>query len=229
MKIEKVPGTFSAAEKVPGTFSIPLVLASGSAIRSELLRRWGLEHRVAPVPDHVEEAIPEPPSPAIPAAIDFAVARARAKARAAAAPGALVIAADTIGLVDGRLLQKPRDASEVRTMLSALSGCRHSVITGLCLVRDGREAVAGEESVLELEPLDAATIEEYARSGEGLGKCGAIAIEGRLRERFRLRSGSRSNVLGLPLGLVRALARSLGVELPPPPAAIEEAGGMRAA
>jgi septum formation protein len=183
------------------------------------------------VPDHVEEAVPEPASPApVAAAVDFAVARARAKARAAApAPGALVVAADTIGLVDGRLLQKPGDEREVRSMLSALSGRRHSVITGLCLLRDRREAAGGEESVLELEPLDPSAIEEYARSGEGLGKCGAIAIEGRLRDRFRLRSGSRSNVLGLPLGLLRALARSLGVELPPPPAAIEEAGGMRAA
>jgi septum formation protein len=191
-----------------------VILASGSSIRSELLRRWGLAHRVAPVPDHVEEAVPEPASPApVAAAVDFAV----------------VVAADTIGLVDGRLLQKPGDEREVRSMLSALSGRRHSVITGLCLLRDRREAAGGEESVLELEPLDPSAIEEYARSGEGLGKCGAIAIEGRLRDRFRLRSGSRSNVLGLPLGLLRALARSLGVELPPPPAAIEEAGGMRAA
>ncbi len=185
-----------------------LVLASASPRRRELLAGLGLTPPVRPVD------VDETPRDGEPAA-DCVLRLARAKAEAEARPGELVLAADTLVVLDGRILGKPAGPAEARAMLTDLAGRDHLVMTGVA-VRDvdaGRTAAAVETTRVSIAPLEAARIAAYVATGEPLDKAGAYAIQG-LGALFVERiDGNYSNVVGLPLPLTRRLCAELGYDL----------------
>lgn len=206
-----------------------LVLASASPRRRELLANLGLDFEVRPVD------LDETPRPGEPA--EAYVARlAREKAATARALGdpdaaELVLAADTVVVLDGELLGKPADPAEARSMLARLAGREHVVHTGVELAEsDGRSAVhraaAVATSRVEMALLDDALIRWYVDSGEPLDKAGSYGIQ-KLGALFvEAVHGNYTNVVGLPLPTVLKLFRELGLDLlsfraelalPPPP------------
>jgi septum formation protein len=183
-----------------------LILASASPRRRELLGPLGLSFEVE------ASALPETPR-AGEAPADFAqrMAREKAQAVAAAHPGAAVLGADTIVVVDGAIVGKPTDVAEARRMLARLSGCTHTVITAVALVTPGAPVTERVvESTVEFRPLSAAEIEAYVATGEPLDKAGAYAIQGGARRFVRHVRGSYTNVIGLPLDEVRAMLGQAG-------------------
>lgn len=140
---------------------------------------------------------------------DFVVRLARAKAAdvMAARPGHTILACDTLSEVDGVPLGKPKDRGDARSMLVALSGRRHRVVSGVCLWRTssvGSPLTGHAESWLVMPPLDDDFIRRYLDTGLWQGKAGACGFQdGHIP--LELVSGSASNVVGLPVELVRQL------------------------
>jgi septum formation protein len=140
---------------------------------------------------------------------------ARAKAAAVAAPGCLVLAADTIVAAGRRILPKAETEAEVRRCLALLSGRRHRVLTAVVLASpDGRQSQRLVTSVVAFARLTAPQIDAYVAGGEWEGKAGGYAIQGSAAAFVRFLSGSYSNVVGLPLFETAQLLRSAG--WPPP-------------
>jgi septum formation protein len=183
----------------------PLVLASASPRRIELLARIGITpDRVAPTD------INEAPKPAeLPR--HLAARLARAKAEAAADPAALVLAADTVVGVGRRILGKPESPAEARRFLELLSGRRHQVHTGVALRQpDGRITARLVTTILAFQRLTDQQMAAYVESGEWQGKAGGYAIQGAAEMFVRFLSGSHSNVVGLPLFETAQLLRGCG-------------------
>jgi septum formation protein len=185
-----------------------LILGSASPRRAALLRELGIDFAVHP------SDVPENPMPGEDGAV-FArrAARDKALAVARARPGDWVLAADTVVVLDGEILGKPRDAEDARRMLGLLSGRRHLVITAVALTSPGGRA-EGEvtvQSAVEFRVLRETEIETYVAGGEPLDKAGAYAIQGGASGFVRSVAGSYSNVVGLPLDEVRALLRRHGL------------------
>jgi septum formation protein len=185
-----------------------LVLASSSPRRRELLASLGLTFSVRHA-DVDESLLPSE------SAFDAAERLARAKAErvAAEALDALVVAADTLVVLEGATLGKPRDRADVRRMLSALAGRTHDVVTGVALARGGRVVSGRETTRVVLAPMTPAEIEVYAASGEPDDKAGAYALQGIGGLFVERVEGSPSNVVGLPVRLLYRLASELGVDL----------------
>ncbi len=183
----------------------PLLLASSSPRRLDLLRALGLAPEVRPA-DVDETLLPgEDPH-------DAAERLARAKAAVVAAsapPGTVVLAADTIVVLDGAALGKPKDDEDARRMLRALRGRAHDVVTGVALARDGTLVSGREVTQVVFAPMTDEEVDAYVASGEPSDKAGAYALQG-LGGLFVERiSGTPSNVIGLPLRLVRGLGSGL--------------------
>lgn len=185
------------------------VLASASPRRRELLAGLGLDFEVRPVD------LDETPQPGeSPAACVLRLAESKARARLG--DGEIVLAADTIVVIDGRILGKPSDAEEARAMLATLAGRTHEVFTGVALAcgdRPPRLAVALDRTLVSVVPLDAAAIDAYVATGEPLDKAGAYAIQGIGALLVARIEGNYTNVVGLPLPTVARLARELGLGL----------------
>ncbi|HZR27345.1 MAG TPA: Maf family protein [Terriglobales bacterium] len=214
----------------------PLVLASASPRRSELLRNAGIAFTVQPA--HVDESMLAGEAPE-----DYAQRLAREKARAifCRRPQEMVLGADTIVVVDSQVLGKPCDAADAARMLRLLSGRSHRVITGVCLacppsqsaiygdnrkIQDseletqnlsGRAADMKLETVFEdvraeitevwMRDLSEEEIQEYVASGEPMDKAGAYAIQG-IASRWVYRIvGCYFNVVGLPVPLVYTMLK----------------------
>ena len=178
---------------------IQLTLASRSPRRAELLQAAGIPCTI------LEAGIDETPAPGE-RPLHYALRMAGEKA--AAVPGPLVLAADTIVVLDGEILGKPADLADAVRMLRALAGREHEVITAVCLRRDGREATEAETTRVRFTRMSEAEILEYAASGEPMDKAGAYAIQGIASRYVERIEGSYSNVVGLPLHLVyRMLSR----------------------
>jgi septum formation protein len=210
--------------------SAAIVLASASPRRRELLTLAGLVFDVRPVDlDEDLGAFTDPEG----AALELATRKARAAAgreaaeRTDAAGGARwIVGADTVVAVPRgerwSLLGKPADEGEARAMLALLSGTRHAVVTGVCVVRlpGGAEAAASERTWVRMRAIEPAELEAYARSGAGLDKAGGYAIqEGADAFVSELSGGGKDNVVGLPVPLTLRLLARLGAPLPgaPPP------------
>ena len=184
------------------------MLASASPRRRELLAGLGLTPPVRPV------EVDETPLDGEPAA-DCVLRLARAKAAARVGAGELVLAADTLVVLDGEILGKPAGPAEARRMLARLAGRDHLVMTGVA-VRDGdsgREASAVETTRVTVGALGEARIADYVATGEPLDKAGAYAIQGLGALFVEAVDGNYSNVVGLPLPLTRRLVAELGHDL----------------
>jgi septum formation protein len=188
-----------------------IVLASGSPRRARLLETLGLDFVVRPA-DVGEEAVPGESGE------DTAERLARLKAESVAsalAEPSPVVGADTLVLLDGRVLGKPASADRARQMLALLSGRTHEVVTGLALVAEGRTYSAREVSRVRLAALEDEEIAWYVGTGEPLDKAGAYNIEGRGSLFIESVTGSPSNVAGLPVRALLGLFRRAGLRLLP--------------
>lgn len=199
-----------------------LILASQSPRRRSLLAESGRSFCVIPAEGVHEESPCASREPAE-LVIRNALAKARAVSQSAEAlrlAPAVVIGCDTIACVPvpGRegefeILGKPADLADARRMLSLLSGSEHFVISGLALIDlpSGRERTASETTTLVMDSLDSETIEVYLASGAWQGKAGAFGYQDGI-EWLRIRSGSPSNVVGLPMELLDRMLDGFGME-----------------
>jgi septum formation protein len=185
------------------------VLASASPRRRDLLTAAGFEFTVEPadVDETVRDGEP---------AEHYVRRLAEAKAMAVVGRVTLpVLAADTIVVVDGHILGKPRDASDAGRMLRRLSGRPHDVMTGVSLARPSYPQCDTyvATTAVEFAAMSDDEIDWYVRSGEPMDKAGAYAIQG-LASRFVTRiAGSYSNVVGLPVSLVYGMCSKAGILL----------------
>jgi nucleoside triphosphate pyrophosphatase len=178
--------------------STPLVLASASPRRVQLLRQAGATFTVLdPGPDR------EWPGRAEPRHGVRALALDKAKRVAAARPGSLVIGADTVVVARGMRMGKPRDAAEALAMLRRLQGRIHEVWTGIAVVRGDEQRTAAECTVVQFAKLSERELEAYVRTGEPLDKAGAYGIQGAAAQFVRRIEGDYCNVVGLPLARLR--------------------------
>jgi septum formation protein len=185
-----------------------IVLASGSPRRRELLSALGLTFEVLPA--DLDET-PEPGE--APAALVSRLSRAKAAHVAAQRPEALVIAADTVVVLDGEILGKPRDMEENRDFIARLAGREHQVHTGHALELAGRSAAAVRMTRVRFRPLTTGEIRDYAATGEGLDKAGGYAIQGVGAALVPHIEGCYFSVVGLSVATVVELAADLGVRL----------------
>ena len=186
-----------------------LVLASSSPRRLSLLAQIGIVPARTAAPDIDEAAhAAELPRDYV---LRIAVQKALAVPRA---PGEVVLAGDTTVAVGRRILAKPDDAADLRRMLTLLSGRRHHVFSAICVIGDdAKPRTRVSDTIVTFKRLSAAEISGYIASGEGMGKAGGYAIQGRAEGFVRFLSGSYSGVVGLPLFEARALLESAGVRL----------------
>jgi septum formation protein len=180
-----------------------LVLASQSPRRAGLLRTTGFSFTVRARP--IEEVRHDGESP-----IDYVRRLAREKAEAAwERDGEIVLGADTIVVVGSQVLEKPSDLNDARSMLAALSGRTHTVITGIGLRHAKGAIVDAESTLVHFVPLTDEEIDAYVATGEPMDKAGAYAIQG-LASKFVDRiEGCYFNVMGLPLARVYRHWKSL--------------------
>ena len=176
------------------------VLASASPRRAELLRAAGFTFAVDPV-DVDESILPDE----APEAHVRRLARQKAGAGALRHPGLPVLGADTVVVLDGRILGKPRGDAEAHGMLAALSGRVHQVFTGVAVARDGRIRDAVDVSAVTFGRLTDAEIADYVATGEPADKAGAYAIQGRASRYVERLEGSYSGVVGLPVAVAHRL------------------------
>lgn len=188
----------------------PIILASQSPRRRELLSLYGLPFVVDPSQadeDHVTGSGAERVK---------ALAQFKCREVAQRHPQSMVLAADTLVCVDDEILGKPKDEQDARRMLRLLSGRSHQVHTGLCLqLPDGRELLGVDTAQVHFMNLSDEMIARYVATGEPMDKAGSYAIQGMAGVFITQIEGSPSNVIGLPLGLLTQFLMEAGVSFFP--------------
>ncbi len=186
-----------------------IYLASASPRRRELLRQFGLDFEV--IASNLEEVPLAGERPQ-----DYVARVARDKARHVARQlreqgeaSHPVLGADTEVVLDGEILGKPRDRAHGIEMLRKLSGRTHDVLSGVCVLQDGREYAALNVSRVTFRPLTEAELSIYWDTGEPADKAGAYAIQGRAAEFIERLEGSYSGVMGLPLYELAGILREI--------------------
>ena len=178
----------------------PLILASASPRRAELLKLLQVKFRI--LPGEAQEVAHEHLSP-----LEVCQLNAHRKARAVAKkiPDDLVLAADTLVFLDGEIFGKPRNLADARRMLARLQGRTHQVVTGVCLLhlRAHRERIFAVSTDVLFHPLDDRQIRNYLAKINPLDKAGAYAIQESGELIISEVSGSYSNVVGLPVEKLR--------------------------
>jgi septum formation protein len=183
-----------------------VILASQSPRRRDLLNLIGIAHTVCPAD------IDETPRPGeSPIACVERLARAKARRIATGEPDALVIAADTIVVIDDHILNKPVDTNDARRMLRTLQGRRHDVYTAVCVTRAGREAAGVEDTGVWFRALDDQAIDAYIATGEPMDKAGAYGIQGYGATIVERVDGDFFTVVGLPLVRLTRLLAEIGI------------------
>lgn len=182
--------------RVKPAAAAPLILASASPRRAELLRQAGVEFIV--LATSVPEVQPEHLSPQETAQVN---AYRKCRLVATAHPDALVLGADTLVCLGDRIFGKPADVAEACAMLGALAGRTHEVVTGVCLaqLRRQRQRLFAVSTRVKFRPLTAAQIRAYCAKINPLDKAGAYAIQEHGDEIVEETTGSFANVVGLPL------------------------------
>jgi len=191
---------------------VDIYLASQSPRRREILRQIGVRHAV------IQAAVAEVPE-STESALDYVQRLAREKAAAGFAaliqqslPLAPVLGADTLGSLDGHILEKPRDQAHAAAMLRQLSGRTHQVITAVSLCSGDHQQVQTSITHVTFRELSDAEIEAYWHTGEPQDKAGGYAIQGLGAVFVKEIRGSYSGVVGLPIETTCALLREFGVE-----------------
>lgn len=183
-----------------------IILASKSPRRQELIRNISPDFEV--IVSEVEEVLPDGIAPEQ-APVYLSALKARAVAREH--PDDVVIGADTVVLLDGEVLGKPRDKDDASLMLHSLSGKAHTVVTGCCLILGGRERCFSETTEVVFESLSDREIEDYLATGEPFDKAGSYGIQGQGSLLVKGIRGDFFNVMGLPVSrLNRELKAFLG-------------------
>jgi septum formation protein len=183
-----------------------LILASSSPRRQELLREAGIAFEVHPARIPEERTSAESP-------VEYACRLAQEKAQAVAGNllGRFVLGADTIVVVDSEVLEKPRDSSDAARMLRLLSGRGHQVITAVCLVTPQRRShIRTAITLVYFRDLSEEEIQRYIAGGEPMDKAGAYAIQGGAGPWIQRIDGDYSNVVGLPLAVVKEMLSESG-------------------
>jgi septum formation protein len=205
------PDIMSAETKTSG--APRLVLASTSPRRHLLLREAGIPFEAVAPRDVAEDLPPdEPPTELV---RRHALTKARSVAPHYAAR--LILGADTVVVLEGRVFGKPADEAEARAMLAALQGRTHTVYTGLALV-DGpnrREAAEVEATAVTMRALSAEEIGRYVATGEPRDKAGAYAVQGRGSLLVERVDGDYFNVVGLPLYRLSRMLAAFGYDALP--------------
>jgi septum formation protein len=187
-----------------------IILASASPRRKEILEKTGLKFRVD------ESDYEEKIDPGLkPHELARFLSRKKARHVARRHRNALVIAADTIVVLRGRLFGKPRNEEEAKEMLRALSGKAHSVITGFTIIDTAgkKEISRSAESKVFFKRLSADEIEAYIRSGEPLDKAGAYGVQGLGAVIVKRIEGDFFNVMGLPLNALTESLKKFGIKV----------------
>lgn len=193
-----------AAEAAPPAPRV--ILASQSPRRRELLDLIGIRHEVRPA-DVDETALPdERPVPHA-----ERLARSKAAALADGSAGTVVVAADTIVVIDDMILGKPADEADARRMLRLLAGRSHTVFTAVAAARGDRIVSAVEQVGVTFRDLDEAEIAAYVATGEPMDKAGSYGIQGFGATIVRRVEGDYFAVMGLPLVRLVTLLRELGL------------------
>ena len=188
-----------------------LILASASPRRRELLTLAGFAFEVIPAVGK-EVVHEENGKPLTPDRIVRQLALHKAEEifdREKGATGLTVIGADTIVVLDGEILGKPKDEDDAKAMLSRLSGRRHEVISGLALIGYGKSGTAHEVTEVEFDDMDEETILRYIRTAKPYDKAGAYAIQGLASAYIKGIEGDYFNVVGLPVHRMCCLYREI--------------------
>lgn len=186
--------------------TLPVILASQSPRRRDLLDLIGVAHEVRPA--NVDEGYAAGEQPEVHVE---RLARAKAKAAAAGSRESLVIGADTIVVIDGKVLGKPRDADDAVRMLRMLNGRTHFVMTAVAAAFEDRMASAVEQVSVTFRELGDDEIEAYIATGEPMDKAGAYGIQGYGATIVKRIEGDYFAVMGLPLVRLVELMARLGV------------------
>ncbi len=185
-----------------------LILASSSPRRAQILRDAGLVFSI------ISSAVDETPIPGeAPGELVLRLANAKAELVAARSVGpAIVVAADTVVVLEGQILGKPRSTDDARHMLEKLSGHTHSVVTGVSLIRlpDVERRCFVETTLVHFDRLSANEITRYLATDEPHDKAGAYAIQGRAGRYIPRIEGCYYNVVGLPLSRLLSELHELG-------------------
>ncbi|MCQ2476489.1 MAG: Maf family protein [Clostridia bacterium] len=180
-----------------------IILASSSPRRRDLLANAELKFDVCI--KNVDETLPEGLAPA--EAVEY-IAKKKALAISAIAEDAIVIGADTVVVLDGKVMGKPKDKEHACQMLSALSGKEHEVITGVCLAYDDKAETFHCVSKVKFWELSDEEIKHYVTSGEPMDKAGAYGIQGKGSVLVERIEGDYFNIVGLPVSrVVREIRR----------------------
>lgn len=183
-----------------------LILASASPSRKMLLEQAGLDFEV--VVSGVDETVP---SDYTPAQTVEALAQRKGQAVQALRPEAPIIAADSVVSIDGLILGKPKDDEAAKATLRRLSGRTHELITGVCLLINGRMDLFHQVTQVTFYPLIEEEIAEYVALGESRGRAGAYGIEGIGVVLVQSIQGDYPNIVGLPVAeTIRRLHKLLG-------------------
>jgi septum formation protein len=187
-----------------GAMRIPVILASSSPRRRELLTLIGLEHEVRPA--DVDESLHPGEIPWV-----YAERLARAKASASARPGAVSIGSDTIVVVDGDVLGKPKDEADAAAMLRRLSGRAHTVMTAIAVAYDGSVTSDVVKVGVTFRTLRDDEIADYIKTREPMDKAGAYGIQGFGATIVDGVDGDYFAVMGLPVNRMIRLLESAGL------------------
>jgi septum formation protein len=183
----------------------PIVLASGSPRRKQLLEMLRIPFRV--IPPNVDERVLPGESPD---GYVTRLSRAKAEAVAPRAPGDVILAADTTVVLDGAIFEKPASPAHAVEMLTQLQGRTHDVLTAVAVELDGAIDQALDVSHVTFRPVDRASLEAYVATGEPLDKAGAYAIQGLGAPLIERVEGDFFGVMGLPLRLALDLLARFG-------------------
>jgi len=184
-----------------------LILASSSPRRVELLAQIGIVPDKI-IPADIDESVLKGE---LPQKLCVRLARGKAEKIAVENPGAIIIGADTVVACGRRILDKTSNEDEVRKTLAILSGRRHKVFGGLCVI-DGEGKVRTRlcETSVSFRRLSNAEIEAYVKGGDWIGKAGGYAIQGEAATFTKFISGSHSNIIGLSLYDIAAMLNTAG-------------------
>jgi septum formation protein len=187
-----------------------IILASASPRRQELLEKIGLKFTADPsnYPEDLNQDLR-------PEAQAKAISLGKARTAAQKYPDAIIIAADTFGVLRGKILGKPRNAGEAVTMLQLMSGKSHRVITGFTVMDSatGKAVTRAVETRVYFKQLSSAEILDYVKTGEPLDKAGAYAIQGLGSLIVEKIVGDYYNVMGLPLNALAESLKKFGINV----------------